>query len=165
MNAFANECVGTFIAQYKTRKTKLYLYKCINEECQNIIKVQKQHLKLRNGKCRSCNKKMSYRAAYQLMCRMAKKRKFEVSITLNDYIKLVKMPCYYCSEKLAVKEFAKHNYSVSAYCIDRKNNNEGYTSTNSVACCPSCNIAKHSLNSDLYIELCRKVAANWNKQN
>ena len=153
-----------FIGRERTSKgTLVYIFKCKEVECSNTIRAQKQHIKIRTGQCRSCSHTTPYQAAYKLMCRRAAKRNLENTLTLEDYREFTNSNCYYCGDKIKWADRGTHSEGISRYCIDRKDNSKGYTKDNTVACCSTCNIAKHKLNESEFIELCRKVVSNWQK--
>jgi len=61
----------------------------------------------------------------------AKKRKLEFSISLNDYTRLLKNPCYYCGQI---------TFGFEVGCgLDRINNKKGYILGNVLPCCGDCN--------------------------
>lgn len=64
----------------------------------------------------------------------AKSRGLEFSITLDDFARIINMPCYYCGEKDEVRRG-----------IDRADNALGYTPDNCLPCCWDCNRAKGTM--------------------
>ena len=73
----------------------------------------------------------------------------ELSLTLEQYIELRKMPCHYCGHKLPL----------TGYCLDRKDGTIGYSVDNTVPCCTICNFTKHSIWSyEEYIEIAKVVS-------
>ncbi len=69
----------------------------------------------------------------------ARERDLSVSLTFDEFVYLRNLPCEYCDSTLPD----------SGYCMDRKDNSEGYILDNVVPCCPSCNTIKgHSLSYD-----------------
>lgn len=65
-----------------------------------------------------------------------KKRKLTWTLTLEEYTKLIIMPCYYCNNKLGSP--------VKRSCgLDRLDSNRGYELDNVVSCCFICNTIKH----------------------
>ncbi len=63
----------------------------------------------------------------------SKSRSISLTLTLEEYSSLVKQPCHYCESSLE-----KH----IGIGLDRKDNNLGYTPTNSLPCCTECNVGK-----------------------
>lgn len=84
------------------------------------------------------------------------------TITLDDYLKTIIEPCYYCGEKpsqediICGKKFL-HNG------IDRINNSRGYEKDNIVSCCTRCNMAKGSLTKEEFLNLAEKITNNQKK--
>lgn len=126
----------------------------------------------------------TYRRYMGSVKRSAKKRGLEFNLTLEQFIQIVKKPCYYCNKvslKNAFKSLEdsifskKHTkgknklnivnskwedsdkYTVECSGIDRSNNKEGYTLKNSLPCCTRCNIIKHSLNTDDFYNHIEKI--------
>lgn len=77
------------------------------------------------------------------------------SLLLNEFTEMLYGVCHYCGKK-GTKEDRNG--------IDRKNNNDGYTKSNSVSCCFSCNKFKGNKDYSFFVEkvnnissyLCRK---------
>jgi hypothetical protein len=80
----------------------------------------------------------------------AKKRNFDLTISLGDLERLINGSCHYCgaSTKLG---------------LDRVDNNIGYTLSNCVACCPNCNYMKKNLNVDDFLGHITKIYLHNNK--
>jgi len=66
---------------------------------------------------------------------------------------LFKSPCYYCGK-------VPHEKNWNG--IDRKKNNECYTTKNSRSCCKLCNMMKETYDADFFIEHCRNIARHNN---
>lgn len=79
--------------------------------------------------------------------RNAKLRGYTFTLLLEEFVDLIKQPCFYCGD-----EGKPYNG------IDRKNNSIGYEIENSVACCTMCNKMKRSFPFDEFIEKCIKIA-------
>ena len=78
----------------------------------------------------------------------AKKRKIPFELTLDYYLKnLAHKSCYYCGS------------ANTKYWVDRYDNSHdvGYTKENSVPSCELCNKMKLCLESDVFIEHCKKI--------
>jgi hypothetical protein len=75
---------------------------------------------------------------YSTLKRAAKRYKHSCTLTLEDYLELVrKNECHYCGGTLPEV----------GYGLDRQDNFKGYTKENSVACCEVCNEKKGKLES------------------
>lgn len=70
---------------------------------------------------------------FKNLVRHAKARGKECSVTLDEYINLVSMPCYYCNKSLELE------LGVS---LDRADNSVGYVTENVLPCCGDCNRVK-----------------------
>lgn len=60
----------------------------------------------------------------------ARTRKKIWTIELEDYAKLIEMPCTYCNDSVALETGSS---------LDRKDNDKGYSLDNVNTCCKSCN--------------------------
>lgn len=74
----------------------------------------------------------TYKGKYSVLKTRAKIRRLEVTISLEDHINLLCLPCHYCGGKL----------NETGYGLDRKDSDKGYTLENVVPCCHSCNTIK-----------------------
>lgn len=69
-------------------------------------------------------------------------------LTLKDFIDAANKPCYYCGEEYESIGF------------DRIDSNLGYTLSNSVPCCPMCNMMKRKYSVNDFINKCKSIAHN-----
>lgn len=74
-------------------------------------------------------------------------RGLEFSLSIKEFARLTKLPCYYCGG-LPCMVKKRHRFSYVYNGVDRKDNNKGYTKANSVACCHRCNMAKGAMSID-----------------
>jgi hypothetical protein len=75
-------------------------------------------------------------------------------LTLAEVTKLVTSPCAYCNS------FTEGE----AIGIDRVDNNRGYTLSNVVPACQTCNYMKHTYSKAFFIAHCKMIASgNWNE--
>lgn len=74
--------------------------------------------------------KKSLRSRFSVLKSSAKQRKLKCDLTLDQFIHIVKEPCYYCN---------KSNTDTTGSGIDRIENIKGYSFTNSLSCCKDCN--------------------------
>jgi hypothetical protein len=118
---------------------------------------------LRSGTTKGCRKchlkklralsfivcrKGPYTRAFNCLVRAARGKGRMHTLTLNEYIGLVKPSiCHWCDGPLSCTEyFVKNNPDACrAYCIDRLDNSVGYTLENCVPCCSKCNYDRGSL--------------------
>ena len=71
--------------------------------------------------------------------RQAKRRRLTISITKGDHARLTACPCSYCGM-----------ISMGPFGIDRFNNKEGYTISNSVPSCKRCNFIFMKADMDIF---------------
>ena len=117
-----------------------------------LLKVQYHHIKKRN-----------------------KKKGFTDIISFDEFRVLSKSPCTYCnishsreiedrlSENPNQKRLSDHILKING--IDRVNSSLGYTSDNSVACCGTCNFAKHTMNESEFFRWIRSVYEHMTEKN
>lgn len=103
----------------------------------------------------------------RLILDRCKKHNIEVSITVDDYTKIINQNCFYCGD--APKEttrFATRKYvntePVFANGVDRIDSSVGYTLNNCIPCCTSCNYAKHQLTQKEFFDKIIKIYKNLN---
>lgn len=71
-------------------------------------------------------------------------------------------PCYYCgSEPSAISKSHKSYGGYVHNGVDRYDNTKGYTLSNSVPCCATCNRAKLAMTADAFLSLCNKISNKW----
>lgn len=92
----------------------------------------------------------------------AARRKYEFSLTREKFVKLIHAPCHYCGlephmEWYGVKRKIIDTSSFRYSGVDRKNNNEGYTTTNCVPCCKICNNSKSILSEGEWFDWLKRV--------
>jgi len=103
----------------------------------------------------------------RLILDRCKKHNIEISITVEDYGKIIKQNCFYCNDepKLTTR-FSTRKYvnaePMFANGIDRIDSSIGYTLENCIPCCTSCNYAKHKLTQDEFYEKIRKIYKHLN---
>lgn len=93
------------------------------------------------------------------------KNNIKVSITAKDYELLCSEKCYYCGEPPKITgRFKMRKYinteELKLNGVDRLDPNKGYTIENCVACCTSCNYAKHILTKQDFINKIIKIYEN-----
>jgi|JI8StandDraft_2_1071088.scaffolds.fasta_scaffold36571_4 hypothetical protein len=82
----------------------------------------------------------------------AKQRGKLFSLTLADVTFFIHSDCYYCGVP-------------KAWGMDRVDSKGDYTLDNVVPCCVDCNMMKHFISKDAFIEQCKKIAAHHNTPN
>jgi hypothetical protein len=78
--------------------------------------------------------------------RGAESRSFVFDLTLEEFTSLWNKPCHYCNDL------------IDTIGLDRLNNTIGYTVSNVVPCCKSCNFMKHTMNYQAFIDKCIKIS-------
>jgi hypothetical protein len=92
--------------------------------------------------------------------RRAKRKGLEVSITNEEFIKLVTSNCHYCDRDWKLENRVVNKRNINMLTIDRKNPKLGYVLDNCVSCCKSCNTAKMDMQYDEFLE---KIKIIYNK--
>lgn len=91
----------------------------------------------------------------------AKKRELIFLLKNEDCLELFKQKCFYCG--IEPKQIFKHKTCRGEFIyngIDRVINSEGYTLSNCVACCSTCNYKKSNMNGGEFLEWISKVYNN-----
>lgn len=98
--------------------------KCSHPECNNILSTV--------NKSRFCKIHRDYSTIrrFRRIKDGAKKRNLPVNLTFQKYLDIIKQGCYYCGKDLML---------MIGTGLDRINNELGYSSKNSIPCCPTCN--------------------------
>lgn len=95
----------------------------------------------------------SMRALLRLYQDGAKRRDLSFELTEEEFRTLTSSNCHYCgaepSNELDIKT-CNGSYIYSG--IDRKDNTIGYTTENCVPCCKTCNLGKHEMSYEEYIQ-------------
>lgn len=140
------------LARVKSSKSGNSMFKCVCD-CGNEKDVLGNSL--RKGVSTGCGlggchfmAKRPYEAIYNRIITDAKIRKIEVELTYEQFIKFIteNPNCDYCGASVIRAEHSKnHKTGIKQYRghgLDRKDNALGYSLSNIVTCCPSCNIGK-----------------------
>lgn len=92
---------------------------------------------------------------YQLA---AARRGYEWVISDDTFLALTQATCYYCGiEPSSVKRSKRSNGSFIYNGVDRMDNKLGYTESNAVTCCSTCNFAKRTKTHDEFIAYLRRA--------
>ena len=70
--------------------------------------------------------------------KQAERRGITFSLTLEQYLKSISSPCYYCDNRIGKPVQTSTG-------LDRLDNSKGYELTNVVSCCWSCNRVRHNV--------------------
>lgn len=121
-----------------------FIFKC--RECPSEIKSKRYYLEKHSGLCRSCCvKKRPFEHLFNKLKNTAKFEKHDITLTYEDFLTFTeKKNCHYCHTELTWTPYlyADSKYQTGAYLLDRMDNSEGYSTTNSIQCCTRCNKAK-----------------------
>lgn len=94
----------------------------------------------------------------------AKSRNLDFLLTDEEFDKLIFSNCYFCGEPpkeyQSDLKFNKTGEVFKRNGIDRLNSDLGYFKENVVTCCPTCNLMKMTLHSDIFIKHINKIYAN-----
>lgn len=157
---------------------RFWLCQC---DCGNITEVKTSSLTRRKRPTKSCgcaqrdSAKTSVKAAhkawvlpkgeaarnklYYTYKRNAGMRSLLFSLSIEEFTVLTSSNCYYCGTPPAMNA-AYHLHVNGDYFyngLDRIDNEIGYLSDNVVPCCKHCNLAKHTLGRDEFIEWVDRV--------
>lgn len=97
--------------------------------------------------CCSCSIWTSPKTLYKKFLNGAKRRDLPFNLCEEEFLEIINLPCYYCG--------SSHHIG-----IDRKNNSIGYTKSNSLPCCGTCNFMKGKLDFKPFIENISKIYKN-----
>jgi hypothetical protein len=87
------------------------------------------------------------------------RRNIKWSMSIDDAIKIINMPCKYCN---VYKEMVNDDgITYSCMGIDRVDNKIGYTVENCVSCCSLCNYFKYTHSVDDFLEYCLNIYNNF----
>lgn len=107
-----------------------------NNFSKNHPEVTKKYLK---------DYQVTLKGKYRTMKGSGVKRNYDVSLTLEDFEKIVSKPCAYCGE------------NEKRIGIDRIDNTKGYTIENSNPCCTICNMMKKTMTVSEFISHIKKI--------
>jgi hypothetical protein len=155
-------------------RNQIYLAKC---DCGAEINAQGSDIK--TGKIKTCGcgrfraSQIKYledpdfvyeKSLYRAYEHGAMGRDYEFKLTLEQFTKLINDNCYYCG----IVPSNVHQHSKRRKCeeynepylysgIDRVNNDVGYIPENCVSCCKACNIAKHLMTQEAFIDMAYRI--------
>jgi hypothetical protein len=100
--------------------------------------------------------------------RGARQRGYEFALTREQFATLTKSNCFYCGvppSQVSMQDKGKtteetRQHSAHIYNgVDRVCNDKGYTITNCVACCNTCNMMKRAWSDTQFV--CQRVSRHW----
>lgn len=125
--------------------------------CGKTVKVRSGNLASGNTKSCGCwvqknrvpelpEGEAGFRALYGRYRSCASSRKIGFELTVNEFKAFTKDPCYWCGAPPSQKCRNGNDWSIYVFNgVDRLHSNLGYTMENCVACCKTCNWAKHTM--------------------
>jgi hypothetical protein len=87
----------------------------------------------------------------------AEKRGFEFALTKEDFESLTQRDCFYCGMKPSQLARPQMGGGYLYNGIDRNDNSQGYTLTNSVPCCKLCNWMKNQFDVVDFLNHCKMI--------
>ena len=94
----------------------------------------------------------------------AKKRKLMWGLPQETFEQLSLSDCHYCGASPQTRNLS-HNVSKALNGIDRINNEIGYTTENSVACCKVCNRANNNMPYDEFVAYLNNIVEHHGGHN
>jgi hypothetical protein len=158
----ATKYLGTTKLGSTAKTCSLWLCKC---DCGGSAEVMARALLHANRRTCGCGANQIdeqlgvYSGLYREYNRSAKKRGLEFSLSKEEFTSLASGNCYYCGSEPALRK-ADRRKPIKSNGIDRQNNSQGYTFSNSRSCCKICNIAKSTLSFEEFIAWISKVYAH-----
>lgn len=132
-------------------------YRC---DCGKIQIVQSHSV--RSGKstgCRKCeglrrrrpNNYLAWAYLRNSYTTNAKRRGLCWTLSDEQFVEITSLGCFYCG--VPPKQMIRRKHAVYKYNgLDRKDNTEGYTTSNVVSCCKICNFAKRDLSYERFMQ-------------
>jgi hypothetical protein len=108
---------------------------------------------LRRGLIKSCGclnreligsrkRREPYRCLHTILLRSARHRGLECDLGFEEFVKFTKdAECHYCGRPLVWQKHIRHG-ETTACNLDRKDNEVGYSASNCISCCRTCNLVK-----------------------
>lgn len=113
-----------------------------------------------------CNRKIkkglaNFNKLYKAYEKDANYRNNKFELSKEEFKKITSSNCFYCGQQPKQISYKKHSNGAYLYNgIDRKNNNLGYTKSNSVPCCFICNRAKGNMEYKEFKKWIRRIKNN-----
>jgi hypothetical protein len=144
-------------------KRPIFIFKCLNLDCETEIKCRGDALAKASGKCtKHAHQKRPYEHIFKSIGREGGKKSSVLSY--EEFVELTKIKkCYYCLDNIPWQKFAyvDGNFTSKAYFLDRADNSKPYSKENCIVCCTHCNKMKGALDHNEFIALCALIAENY----
>lgn len=151
-----------YVSLYDFKAGKIASCGCFKSEIMNDIR--------RHNKEEDRERQILYRE-YSHIRKRNRQKGFKDIFSFDYYRKIAIGKCYYCGaepsrvlldrEHSRGKDIYTSSTTVIVNGIDRKDSEKGYTEDNSVACCPTCNFAKHTLSEQEFKEWIIRIYKNY----
>jgi hypothetical protein len=118
--------------------------------------------KTNRGRTRSKPGETGFNSLYSSYRGAARNRGFIFDLTKEIFRELTQQSCHYCGASPSKCQYGSYGFTkdYGSYVyngIDRVDSTKGYTLENSVPCCHMCNMMKHKLHKEEFLEQCRKI--------
>lgn len=127
----------------KSRKFhSVFIFACTG--CGNEIRVWRGSLPVATGKCASCaNRTRPFGYTYTILCANNRHKGIPVELSYEEFLEFTRLKnCHYCRSPIPWEPFSRSGGYKKAYFLDRKDHSKGYTKSNCVVCCTSCNFTR-----------------------
>lgn len=136
------ECIKEYQSLYYV-KNKEYIDKRIKDYYQGHKKEAYNKSLRWNNSIKGKKARSSAEYKFVIYRNSAKKKHLVFTLTLEEFRKLVSIPCNYCGG--------------TPYGIDRLDSKMGYVKENCVSCCTMCNWMKNSYSVEEFVAQCEKI--------
>jgi len=116
--------------------------------CKTCRAKNKEQDKYRDKDKRNLLAKLNINNCFKSYIKEAQRRSIEFHLLKEDFLNIIKTPCYYCGEINEEKQFNG---------IDRLDSNKNYILENCVSCCSLCNYLKNKIPVDIFIKRVRHI--------
>lgn len=146
----------------KTKSGKVFIFKCLDINCDSNIRVRSSYLSKASGFCiKHTHQKRPFEHIYNSIGKDGRKNSTN-NLTYEEFLTFTKIKkCYYCLANIPWKEYAYEDgeYTSKCYFLDRKINSQPYSLTNCVVCCTHCNRMKSNLDLKEFISKCNLISS------
>lgn len=127
----------------------------------HTVEINRKRSDTRNAK-KKFPEEVAFSKLFYTYRKNAQTRGLSWSITKDEFKKLTKQNCYYCNAEpknimsdRVIAPYPSFPYTYNG--LDRVNNSSGYAIDNVVTCCRRCNVAKHDVSLDDFINMARRI--------